>query len=78
MKIRTVIIYHGNNYVGEYTRDRRLSDGEWSAGTAPTSHLRALVRRAGGERRVGGLKVSYRVHIGEYVLVINYQERAKS
>ena len=74
MKTCTVIIYYGDSYIGEYTRDRRLSDGEWSAGTAPTPFLRALVRRVAGVRLVGGLKVSYRVQIGDYVLVINYKE----
>ena len=74
MKTRTVIIYHGNSYVGEYTRDRRLSNGEWSAGTAPTSRLRSLVRRVDGSRGMH----PYRVQIGDYVLVINYKERAQS
>ena len=72
MKTRTVIIYHGNSYIGEYTRDRRLPNGEWVAGTAPTKLLRALVRSVDGSR------APYRVQIGDYVLVINYKEKAQS
>ena len=68
MKTRTVIIYHSNSYIGEYTRDRRLPNGEWSVGTAPTACLRALVRR------VDGSKAPYRVQIDEYVLVISYKD----